>query len=104
MLNQQKLPAFKKGFKKFSKSGNVPAMKRLKEVLGVLLSGGTPDAQRYNLHPLHGVQKGLYGLHVTPDHQWVLVFSIEPPITPDDPGTLVLHCLGPHQECYKYKK
>lgn len=103
-MHEQIFPAYKKGLKNLKSSGNKVAIKRLKEILQTLNMGNLSDLQKFNLHPLHGVQKGLYGVHITADHQWVLVFQIKPPTSPKDPATLVLHCIGSHSDCYKYKK
>lgn len=84
---------YKKGLKKFEKSG-LPdsAGKTLLAALDALAKNiKIPDYINY--HALHGAQKGLFQIHIH-GTQWVLVIKPEPDV-------VHLYCLGSHRECNK---
>lgn len=66
-------------------------MRKLKEVLAVLIAGRTPPA-RFRDHPLKGEWKGCRDLHIEPD--WILIYTA-------DEETVRFERTGTHSDLFR---
>jgi len=92
-FSQKDYPNFKKGLKKLKKSGNMGAMKKLKQFLQDLNAGLPPPID----HPLHGSQKGYFSVRLDQKQGLRLVYRTE--MLNPEVGVVHLVCLGTHREC-----